>query len=40
MNAEKILRLLRLLFALLVFAYVAMMCLLTSERRGLTLWAV
>jgi hypothetical protein len=39
MNAEKILRLLRLLFALIVSVYVAMMCLLASERRTLTLWA-
>jgi hypothetical protein len=33
MNAEKILRLLRLLFALLVSVYIVMMCLLHSERR-------
>jgi hypothetical protein len=33
MNAEKILRLLRLLFALLVSVCMVMMCLLSSERR-------
>jgi hypothetical protein len=33
MNAEKILRLLRHLFALLVSVYMVMMCLLSFEHR-------
>jgi hypothetical protein len=39
MNAEMILRLLRLLFAVLVSAYVALMYLIASDRRTVTLWA-
>jgi hypothetical protein len=39
MNAEKILRLLRLLFALLVSVYMVMMCLLSSEHRTASLGA-
>jgi hypothetical protein len=39
MNAEKILRLLRLLFDLLVSIYFAMLWLLASWRRSGRLWA-
>ncbi|MFN9547257.1 MAG: transposase [Cyanobacteriota bacterium] len=39
MNAEKILRLLRLLFALFVSMYFAMFCMCASWRRPAPLWA-
>ena len=39
MNAEKILRLLRLLFALFVSMYFAMLCMCASWRRPAPLWA-
>jgi IS5 family transposase len=39
MNAEKILRILRLLFALLVFVYIAIMCLFAFDRRAAHLGA-
>ena len=39
MNAEKILRLLRLLFALIVSVYMAIMCLFAPERRAALLGA-
>ncbi len=39
MNAEKILRLLRLLFALLVSLYFAMLCICALWRRPAPLWA-
>jgi hypothetical protein len=39
MNAEKILRLLRLLFALIVSVYMAIMCLIAPERRAALLGA-
>ena len=40
MNAEKILRLLRLLFALLVSVFIAIVCLRDSPRRPALLGAV
>jgi hypothetical protein len=39
MNSEKILRLLRLLLALLVSLFIAIMCLFTPERRTAVLGA-
>jgi len=39
MNAEKILRILRLLFALLVFVFIAIMCLFAFDRRAAHLGA-
>ncbi|MFN7896924.1 MAG: transposase, partial [Cyanobacteriota bacterium] len=40
MNAEKILRLLRLIFALLLSLYIVIHWLCTSWRRATLLWAV
>ena len=39
MNAEKIMRLLRLLFSILVSVYILMLCLCASRRRPELLWA-
>ena len=39
MNAEKVLRLLRLLFSILVSVYILMLYLLASWRRPALLWA-
>jgi IS5 family transposase len=39
MNAEKILRLLRLLFSIFVSVYILMLCLCASRRRSALLWA-
>jgi hypothetical protein len=39
MNAEKILKLLRLLFSILVSVYILMLCLCASWRRPAHLWA-
>ena len=39
MNAEKILRLLRLLFSIFVSVYILLLCLCASWRRSALLWA-